>query len=474
MAFPKTQKIKADGMSVGDILISNEPSAWWTVGALALYLFTIMLARWHSIARSLDEMLKGQLSALRTRLELEVAGSKDVKDSLENTLLRIQNQLRPGSGKTPVETKQPGRLLHFLGEFLFWSRGRENAAWVAIHEVERQFAANLTPPESVVSYLQLAHAQLRMINTPPAVALAEAIRGWLPTDPDEPTTDGQDLQRRALLGRAIALANEERDKQFSSLMEWHNKASWLILAALLFIGCVAAAAGHAVLFLAGAAGGFLSRLMRAIRREDLPLDYGASWTTLFLSPIFGALAAWFGVALIHLATQQGVNLLGDAFRLVDWNVPTAPATLAIAFLLGFSERLFDSVVGAVERRAAGTRAADEAAKAASAAAAMPAPTRRRGQRPRSDSGGSKSGLGAGPGPSGNGGSEPEPGPGPGRPGVDQAASEAAEGIRAHSRKREPRQKRGSGGPESVLEGGPAPTGNGSTKPPPDQPTPGGG
>jgi hypothetical protein len=104
--------------------------------------------------------------------------------------------------------------------------------------------------------------------------------------------------------------------------------------------------------------------MRALRREELPLDYGASWTTLFLSPLFGALAAWFGVALITLATQPSVNLLGDAFRLVEWNTPTAPATLAVAFLLGFSERLFDAVVGAVERHAEGTRAAEEAAKAA--------------------------------------------------------------------------------------------------------------
>jgi hypothetical protein len=150
-------------------------------------------------------------------------------------------------------------------------------------------------------------------------------------------------------------------------MEWHNKASWLILIALFIILFTALAAGNAVIFLAGAAGGFLSRLTRALRRDDLPLDYGASWTTLFLSPLFGALIAWFGLALITLATRPDVNLLGDAFRLVNWNTPTAPTTLAIAFLLGFSERFFDAVLGAIERRAAGTRAADEAAKAASAA-----------------------------------------------------------------------------------------------------------
>lgn len=364
-----TRQVTVDGKSVGDILFpsTTEPKVWWTVAILLLYLLTIMVVRWHSIARSLDEMIKGQLRALSTRLELEVDPAKSgVVATLQKTIDNIQEDFRPKSKKGDRELK------FSLTDFLFWSRGRENAAWVAIHEVERQLAAYLTPPERVVSYLQLAHAQLRALNTPTAIALAESVRGWLPIKPDEPTTLAQDEQRRALLGRAIALANEERDKQFSGLMEWHNKASWLILVAIIIIGFTALAAGNAVIFLAGAAGGFLSRLTRALRREDLPLDYGASWTTLFLSPLFGALIAWFGVALITLATQDNVNLLGDAFRLVDWNTPTAPTTLAVAFLLGFSERFFDAVLGAVERRAAGTRAADEAAKAASAAAsAMP-------------------------------------------------------------------------------------------------------
>jgi carboxypeptidase family protein len=393
MRTPAAKQVTVDGQSVGDIVIrSGEPSAWWTVLILLLYLLSIMAVRWHSIARSLDEMLKGQLSALSTRLDLEVKNpdpTNNVKTALQATIRGIQEQFGGGPGD------KPWRLKFSFAEFFFWSRGRENAAWVAIHEVERQLAAYLTPPERVVSYLHLAHAQLRVINSPPAIAIADAIRAWLPSQPNEPTTPEQDEHRRALLGRAIALANEERDKQFSTLMEWHNKASWLILAALIIIGFLALAAGNAVLFLAGAAGGFLSRVMRALRREDLPLDYGASWTTLFLSPLFGALAAWFGIALITLATQPSVNLLGDAFRLVDWNTPTAPATLAVAFLLGFSERLFDAVVGAVERHAAGTKAAEEAAKAASAAAPV-IPQRAAAGDAAATSNGTKTAAAAGP------------------------------------------------------------------------------
>jgi hypothetical protein len=388
-ARQQVKTVTVDGKNIGYILVSSEPTVLWGLLFLVIYIGTIILARWHNIARSLDEMLKGQLSALRTRLVTEVDPTRSAERTrLQTTIDQIEQDFTRG----PKLAWWRPRFAP--SEVLFWSRGRENAAWVAIHEVERQLAAFLAPPERVVSYMHLTHAQLRVINSPHAIAIADAIRAALPSQPDEPTTPAQDEKRKALLSRAIAITYEERDKQFATLMEWHNKASWLIGGALLIIGFLALAAGHAILFLAGAAGGFLSRVMRALRREDIPLDYGASWTTLFLSPLFGALAGWFGVAIITLATQPNVNLLGDAFKLVDWYTPTGPTTLAAAFLLGFSERFFDAVVGAVERHAAGTKAAEQAAKAAEAAA--PPIVQRAGA-------GDGSGTAAAPAPSSAGG-----------------------------------------------------------------------
>jgi len=45
-----------------------------------------------------------------------------------------------------------------------------------------------------------------------------------------------------------------------------------------------------------------------------------------------------------------VNLLGDAFDVVKWEEPNSPFTLSVAFLLGFSERFFDAIVGVVEKQ----------------------------------------------------------------------------------------------------------------------------
>jgi hypothetical protein len=121
------------------------------------------------------------------------------------------------------------------------------------------------------------------------------------------------------------------------------------------VGCglivlLAAAVGNPVLFIAGATGGFLSRLARTLKRADVPTDYGASWTTLFLSPIVGALSGWFGILLIVVLADSRLNVLGTAFQGVKWCCPLTPIPLGLAFALGFSERLFDGIMSGLENK----------------------------------------------------------------------------------------------------------------------------
>jgi hypothetical protein len=355
------QIIVGEGADNGGLRVPVRPArnVGWTVICLIAYLLTILLTRWHHIARSIHVMLYRHLTAVLTRIHTEVDAGDTRLNHLKETTEKLQKEFEP---KTLPDLMKFGAVW----EFLFWSRGRENAAWVALHEIERQLTAFLAPPEYVESYLHWADGQLRVIASPSALGLANIISVNLSA---EPTTDAnvrssRERTRKALLGRALSVIYAERDMTFSTLMDWHNKASWLIFAALIFMGFLAAAVGNSVLFLAGAAGGFLSRVMRALKREDVPLDYGASWTTLFLSPIFGALAGWFGILLIEMLTSGSVNVLGDMFDIVNWYDPLSPGTLGLAFGLGFSERFFDAVVGAVERHAEGARKAEEAAKVA--------------------------------------------------------------------------------------------------------------
>lgn len=317
----------------------------WCILFLLLYWLSMLMVTWHCIANSVQKLLCAHIREVETRLATEVDDRESpIIQNLKDKVEEIKRDAKPPRGISAV------------AEFLFWSRGRENAVWVALHEVERQIAARLAPPARVRVYLRSADADLRAVGKPTGIAVADAIRELLAADPSDPTNIESE---KALLGRAISILAEDRDARFSTLMEWQNKASWLIFAAMLIIVFLTMASGHAIFFLAGAAGGFLSRLMRALRREDVPLDYGASWSTLFLSPAFGALAAWFGIAMITLAAHQDLNILGKAFQLIKWDDPAGPVTIAAAFLLGFSERWFDAVVGALEK----TAESQEAAKA---------------------------------------------------------------------------------------------------------------
>jgi hypothetical protein len=82
-------------------------------------------------------------------------------------------------------------------------------------------------------------------------------------------------------------------------------------------------------------------MSRSLDRKDVPTDYGASWTYLFLSPVAGALGAWAGILLSEILQQA--NVLGLTFK-ATWQNPMDPKTLGIALVFGFSERLLDGVL----------------------------------------------------------------------------------------------------------------------------------
>ena len=150
---------------------------------------------------------------------------------------------------------------------------------------------------------------------------------------------------RALLFEATQLIYDSRDTNYDSLASWQNKAIWLVGCGILVVVTLSAALPNAIFFIVGAAGGFLSRLARELKREHVPTDYGASWSTLFLSPVVGAIAGWAGLLLAIMLARLGI--LGSALQL-NWHDPLEPVALGMAFLLGFSERAFDTVLSKLE------------------------------------------------------------------------------------------------------------------------------
>ncbi len=153
----------------------------------------------------------------------------------------------------------------------------------------------------------------------------------------------------AMLREAMRQDFDARDTLYETLAFENLRASWLAYVGLGVAVVLALALGHSELFIAGAAGGLLSRLARVLGGRPLPNDYGASWGPLVLSPEAGALAGWLGVQLIGALADGGLAIFAADLK-VSWSQDPDGVELALAFLLGFSERLFTATVTSTTER----------------------------------------------------------------------------------------------------------------------------
>jgi len=153
-------------------------------------------------------------------------------------------------------------------------------------------------------------------------------------------------RRIALAREALARVHHAFVDDYDTRFTWHRKSLWLGMTALLLVLLLSLAVGNPLLFLMGAFGGLLSRLRVAVTGGGLGQGQELQWTSLLLSPLLGALAAWGGMLLISLGVQ--FEVLGDTFTALVWDAPLSPAWLGVALLLGFAERLFLDVANQLQ------------------------------------------------------------------------------------------------------------------------------
>jgi hypothetical protein len=310
---------------------SKRTEAWLTVAVVVLFVINIWAVRWNNIVWPNRELLIAEIDKAHARFKTETGRDLTADDPLTGHLFALLDAAsrsvnRPNS----------------LWDFLFWTRGREITAWSRIYELQRD-SVSLYKPGSlpmILSRLQALELDLLDIDKAHAKTLAGNIKDLI----DKQAANEAALS--AMLVEALTYLNNQNDSTFAQLVGWQTKAVWLVGVGSVLIVVLAMVVGNAVLFVTGATGGYLSRMARQLKRADVPSDYGASWTTLFLSPILGALSGWFGILLIVLMADS--SLLGAAFQQIEWSLPLAPLTLGLAFAFGFSERLFDGIISSLE------------------------------------------------------------------------------------------------------------------------------
>jgi hypothetical protein len=333
-----TSAPRASDCKLEDCLHGREIS-WSRTLALALslciaYWLALVAVRWNRIAHPTREMLRAQIASLSKELTLlaNPAGTPVLQE-----LLMEAGKLVNGDGLSAVT----------WADVVFWSRGKELTGWGYVHEVEAQMVPYLPLP-TVVAKLEVAEHKLTAANDAGSSALAKSINDALTATPR-----AGDDRLRALLSEALQANYEREDNSFADLLSWQNKTAWLISVGLLLIlVLVGIYPRHSELLLIGAVGGLISRLSRSLERKDVPTDYGASWTTLFLSPVAGALGAWAGVLVADLAFN--LSVLGTVFKGI-WDVPLNNTALGAALVFGFSERLLDTVLDKAAEKIGGTQ-----------------------------------------------------------------------------------------------------------------------
>ncbi len=324
------------------------------VALCLLYWLAMVVVRWNRVAMPNRFALRAQIASVRAELKtLEQAAAASPPTNAAG-LLDQASRLIDG----PSEVSG-NRLLNYL----FWSRWQEVAGWGYTQAAQIQMVPLLQEPTVRVRLMATA-AEFELADDPACRVLADIAITELAAQPPA-------LPRlHALLAQALSAKCDSDYGSYADQVSWQNKASWLVGCCLLLIVFLTSAfPSQSILFLVGATGGLLSRLSRSLKSKDAPMAYGTYWTTLFLSPVTGALGGWVGILIAGLAVHLQIL---DSTLGVGWGHAHEPMTLAVAVAFGTSERLLDSVFDKLDDKAS-LQAAPSISQAARSTAGAKAP-----------------------------------------------------------------------------------------------------
>ncbi|MDR3693537.1 hypothetical protein [Mucilaginibacter sp.] len=152
------------------------------------------------------------------------------------------------------------------------------------------------------------------------------------------------LEGALLLKDVLLIHHNSQLQNIDKDLKNNNKLMWFITTSLFLITILGWLLGNPILFLAGGIGGFFSRLRYILKAENATTSFLGNWMNLFSSPSVGALAGWVGVLLIYVTKVSvlDINPFKNNHHWMLFHGRPLYEAFAIAFLFGFSERLFDT------------------------------------------------------------------------------------------------------------------------------------
>lgn len=270
------------------------------------------------------------------------------RDWLLQRILYLEAQLDPEETATGIQIGLRTDLEKIRKGIDRWFAlvgvSKVQAGWRNIHGIEDDSLLNLSN-HIVDEKLRTVRTQLAGISGDESKSLRSRIDKAL-------SENANHQERAALLREANIFRHHSADSRYEDIAGLLSKAVFLTVAALAIVVALAITFDRESWFLFGAAGALVSRLSRVIRRRPSPSDYGAEWSTLLLTPALGAVAGWVGVLLVVALAEPPFNVLNGQFSDI-WSDATMPIGLMMAFAFGFSERLFNRLVGSAVRQVGG-------------------------------------------------------------------------------------------------------------------------
>lgn len=225
--------------------------------------------------------------------------------------------------------------------------GKQLACWRNVHKA-KILAIELLSEADVRALIAVISIKLKQIDTE-SKRICSSLSKLIDDEINKTDCDVELLKSLAKQGQELLF--DERDNYFEGLANLQNRATWLAMVSLLILVILGVANGNIILFTLGAVGGLLSRMRQILARREHAFDYGASWSTLFLTPIVGALTGWSGVLLVLALLEADIlgptigGLFFDDVLGMKWDeITPTKEIMALALAFGFSASLFEDVM----------------------------------------------------------------------------------------------------------------------------------
>lgn len=348
-AASETITIMCDG-------ICNSSSPYMLVLVCTIYFILLLLARFTWIVLPNNQYLRIYAEEVKAQLIIE-QDNPAVQTRVEDTIKpAIEKLLDDVLNLIPQINRRNWHC------WLLAGTGKQLACWRNAHKA-KVFAIELLSDNDARALAIVVNQNLAAQGSKTGKGLSEEIKKALDAD-----SNIQMIKALAKHGQEFLF--DDRDSYFQGLANWQNRATWLVMVSLLTVVVLGLTHGNTALFVLGAVGGLLSRMRKALSRKDYAFDYGASWSTLFLAPVVGALTGWVGVLLVFVLTEA--HLLGSVFETIlnisvikdiPWrDLPITKEAMALAVAFGFSATFFERIMERMESSTDNASAAGDNSK----------------------------------------------------------------------------------------------------------------